>query len=365
VRSFEELLRSWGGEQAVFRYDEPSGSWMFVCIHSTTLGPAGGGTRMLVYPTPADGLADAMRLSAAMTLKMAVVGAPFGGGKAVLAVPALPGGEERRKLLLRYGALVSSLGGMFRTAADVNTSTPDLDVLAEVCPYVYGRSETLGGGGDSGRGTARGVFHGILASLRHVYGTDELRGRTVLVQGLGSVGGRLAADLAAGGADLLVSDVDAVRAQGVAASLGARVVAPEQALAAECDVFAPCAVGGVLSRDSVSILRCRIVAGAANNQLAAPEDAERLRAAGILYAPDYVINAGGILQLLGLEDLGWDEEVLEEHLAGIGATVGEIFLLAEREGISTGRAAERVALARLSGDQGSASGDAGRPRRGT
>jgi Glu/Leu/Phe/Val dehydrogenase, dimerisation domain len=227
VRSFEELLRSWGGEQAVFRYDEPSGSWMFVCIHSTTLGPAGGGTRMLVYPTPADGLADAMRLSAAMTLKMAVVGAPFGGGKAVLAVPALPGGEERRKLLLRYGALVSSLGGTFRTAADVNTSTLDLDVLAEVCPYVYGRSEKQGGGGDSGRGTARGVYYGILASLRHVYGTDELRGRTVLVQGLGSVGGRLAAELAAGGADLLVSDVDAVRAQGVAASLGARVVAPE------------------------------------------------------------------------------------------------------------------------------------------
>lgn len=347
VSSFEELLRGWDGEEAVIRYDAPTGAWMFVCVHSTVRGPAGGGTRMRVYPTPADGLADAMRLSQAMTMKMAVADAPFGGGKAVLAVPALPEGEERRALLLRYGELVESLGGTFRTAADMNTSPADLDVIAERCAYVYGRTEESGGGGDSGRGTARGVFHGIKAAVGHAYGGDDLRGRSVLVQGLGSVGSRLAAHLAEAGADVLVSDVDAGRAEAVARQVGGRVVPPEDAVGTSCDVFAPCAVGGILSEETVFRLRCRIVAGAANNQLATEDDVERLDAAGILYAPDYVVNAGGILQLLGLETFGWDEETLEANLAAIGRTLGEVFALADAEGISTERAAERIALSRL------------------
>ncbi len=347
MTAFEDLLRAWDGEQAVIRYDEPTGAWMFVCVHSTVRGPAGGGTRMRVYPAAADGLADAMRLSAGMTLKLAVADAPFGGGKAVLAVPSLPVGAERRRLLLRYGELVESLGGTFRTAADMNTSAADMDVVAERCAYVYGRSEAQGGGGDSGRGTARGVFHGIRACLRHLEGTAELAGRAVLVQGLGSVGARLASQLAEGGANLFVSDVDGERAAEVAQELGARVIPPEQVIGTDAEVFAPCAVGGVLAAESVPRLRCRIVAGAANNQLATPEDAERLHAAGILYAPDYVINAGGVLQLLGIEDLGWDEETLERHLEGIGTTLLEIFALADLEGVSSERAAEQVARSRL------------------
>jgi leucine dehydrogenase len=347
VSSFEELLRGWDGEEAVIRYDAPSGAWMFVCVHSTVRGPAGGGTRMRVYPTPAEGLADAMRLSRAMTMKLAVADAPFGGGKAVLAVPALPQGPERRELLLRYGELVDSLAGTFRTAADMNTSPADLDVIAERCAYVYGRSEQSGGAGDSGRGTARGVFHGIRACLRHADGSDDLHGCTVLVQGLGSVGARLAAHLAEAGADVLVSDVDAARAEEAARRLDAHVVPPDDVVVTPCDVLAPCAVGGILNADTVQLLRCRIVAGAANNQLDTAEDAERLHAQGILYAPDYVINAGGVLQLLGLEDLGLDEEALERNLAGIGQTLLEIFVLAGAEGISTERAAERIALSRL------------------
>ncbi|HVM58259.1 MAG TPA: Glu/Leu/Phe/Val dehydrogenase dimerization domain-containing protein [Gaiellaceae bacterium] len=342
---FEELLREWDGEQAVIRFDRESGAWMFVCIHSTVLGPAGGGTRMRVYPQPSDGLADAMRLSAAMTRKMAVVDAPRGGGKAVLAVPVLPSGEARRGLLRRYGDLVASLGGLFHTAGDMNVGPAELDVVAERCAYVYG---TSGRGGDSGRGTARGVLHGIRASVEHVFGSPALAGRTVLVQGVGSVGADLAAALAAEGARVLVADLDAELAGRVAGTAGAAVVAADAATAAECDVYAPCAVGGTLNADSIPRLRCRIVAGSANNQLAEPEDAERLREAGILYAPDYVVNAGGVLQLLGLEGLGWDEDELERRLAAIGDTLRTLFREADEAGITPAAAAERLAARRLS-----------------
>src|SRR6266545_5626529 len=158
---FEELLERWDGEQVVIRHYAESGAWMFVCVHSTTLGPAAGGTRLRTYDAPSEGLADGLRLASGMTRKFAVVGVSFGGGKAVLAVPALPTGEARRGLLHRYGDLVASLGGTFRTAADMNTNAADMDVIAERCPYVYGRTEEHGGSGDSGQGTARGVFHGI------------------------------------------------------------------------------------------------------------------------------------------------------------------------------------------------------------
>jgi leucine dehydrogenase len=344
---FEKLLERWDGEEAVIRFDHPTGTWMFICIHSTTRGPAGGGTRMQTYATPADGLRDGMRLSAAMTRKMAVLGVPFGGGKAVLAVPELPAGETRRGLLLRYGDMVASLGGTFRTAADINTSAADLDVVAERSPYVYGRSQEQGGAGDSGSGTARGVFHGIRASLHHVFGSDDLSGRRILVQGVGSVGSELARSLAGAGADVLLADLATNRAAELAERLGAQVIASESGVAVECDVYAPCAVGGTLNRESIRRLRCRIVAGSANNQLAEPEDAGRLRSAGILYAPDYVINAGGVLQLLGVEELDWDSQTLEENLARIGETLTEIYAAAETEGIPTDEAAERLAATRL------------------
>jgi glutamate dehydrogenase/leucine dehydrogenase len=337
---FEELIESWDGEEAVIRYDAESGAWIFVCIHSTALGPAGGGTRMRVYPKPADGLADAMRLSRAMTVKMAVANAERGGGKAVLAVPELPAGERRRALLLRYGRLVTSLGGLYRTAGDMNISPADLDVVREVCPWVYG---TTGGGGNSGRGTARGVLHGIRASVQHVFGSDELRGRRVLVQGAGAVGRDLVRDLVAEGAEVLVADVDEARA----AATGATVVPAGAALATECDVYAPCAVGGTLSAETIPGLRCRIVAGSANNQLGRPEDAALLRDAGILYAPDYVINAGGVVQLVGLEDRGWSEAELEQGLAGIGDTLRRVYRDADAAGVTPAEAAERLAAERI------------------
>jgi leucine dehydrogenase len=337
---FEDLLRSWDGEHAVVRHDAESGAWMFVCVHSTVLGPAGGGTRMRVYPAPAHGLADAMRLSAAMTSKMAAAGMPRGGGKAVLAVPELPTGEPRKRLLRRYGELVASLGGTYRTAGDMNISPEDLDVVAETCPWVYG---TTGRGGNSGRGTARAALHAVRATVEHVFGTPDLGGRSVLVQGAGSVGGILARELVDAGARVLVSDVDEQRA----AATGCETVPPERALETEVDVYSPCAVGGTLNAESIPRLACRAVAGCANNQLAEPADAERLRERGILYAPDYVVNAGGIIQLIGLEDESWDEAQLEERFAGVGDTLRELFAEADAEGITPSEAAGRLVRARV------------------
>jgi leucine dehydrogenase len=341
---FEDLLRSWEGEEAVIRFDSDSGAWMFVCIHSTARGPSGGGTRMRVYPTPADGLADAMRLSGAMTLKFAAADIPRGGGKAVLAVPELPTGDARRRLLLRYGDLVNALGGTYRTAGDMNITPSDLDVVAERCPYVYG---TTGRGGNSGRGTAIGTLHAIRATVDHAFGSADLAGKRVLVQGAGSVGADLVRLLQANGARVLVSDVDESRA----VTTGATVVAPADVIGTECDLYSPCAVGGTLNAETIPQLRCRAVAGCANNQLAEPSDADRLWAAGILYAPDYVVNAGGVIQLVGLEDEGWSEDELEQNLARIGDTLRTLFAAAAAEGITPAAAAERLAAERIAAAQ--------------
>jgi leucine dehydrogenase len=339
----EDVIRSWDGEEVVVRFDKPTGTWMFVCIHSTARGPAGGGTRMKTYAEPSDALADAMRLASAMTLKMAAVDMPFGGGKAVLAVPEVLDGDARRGLLVRYADLVASLRGTFNTGPDVNTSAADMDVIGERCGYVFCRTQENGGSGDPGPHTARGVFHGIRASVRHVFGTDSFEGRVVLVQGVGSVGAALAEELAAAGARVLVSDVVPERAR----DLSAEFVQAADAIGAECDVYAPCALGGTLNAETIPRLRCRIVAGSANNQLAEPEDAERLREAEILYAPDFVINAGGVLNSLGSEHLGWTREQIEERLAAIGDTLEQIYAKAEAEVITTEAAAEQLARSRL------------------
>ena len=340
---FEDLLRQWDGEHAVVRHDAATGTWIFVCIHSTKLGPAMGGTRLQTYAAPGDALEDGLRLAAGMTRKLAVLGLPCGGGKAVLAVPEVPQGEERRRLLERYGNLIESLGGSYVTGPDVNTGEADMDVIGERTDHVFCRSLGNGGSGDPSVHTALGVFHGIRATLAHTFGADDPAGRTVLVQGTGSVGAKLTRLLLDAGAIVLVSDVDDDRAR----ATGGTPVDPDNALKLECDVYAPCALGATLNADSIPRLRCRVVAGGANNQLATPEDGERLRAAGIVYAPDYVINGGGALHGIGLESLGWDAERLAREVAGIGDTLSGIYREADAAGITTSDAAERLAAERL------------------
>jgi leucine dehydrogenase len=344
---FDELLRAWDGEEVVVRYDAPSGTWMFVCVHSTALGPGAGGTRMKTYAHPRDALADGLRLSSSMTRKNAVAGLPLGGGKAVLSVPEIPNGEARRSLLLRYADMVESLHGTYWTACDMNTSPADMDILGERCSSVFGKTEAHGGSGTSAPATADGVFVGMRASAKHAFGTDDLSGRTVVVQGVGAVGSILARLVTDAGARVVVTDVDEIRAKELAVELDGDVVAPDDATATECDVFSPNATGSVLSAESIPRLRCRIVAGGANNQLAEPEDAERLSERNVLYAPDYVVNAGGIIHLASLEMLGETVAERDARIAAIGETATEVFRIADAKNISTERAADRIVLQRL------------------
>lgn len=302
---------------------------------------------MKAYASAAEGLGDAMRLSAAMTRKLAVAELPFGGGKAVIAVPEIPSGRARRELMHRYGELVDSLGGTYRTSSDVNTSEEDMDVIGERTRYVFGRSAGAGGAGNPARPTARGVLHGIRASLSEAFGSDDLEGRTVLIQGVGGVGSHLAEDLAQAGASLRLADVDAARAQAIAARVGGQVVPADRILEISADVYAPCALGGVLDAYTSAKLRCRIVAGSANNQLSDPQAADVLRGRGILYAPDYVINAGGAIAVVGLEQLGWGEVEVEAALARLGETLRAVFRRSRELGVSTAAAADALADERL------------------
>ena len=347
--SLEDLLRAWDGEEVVVRRAEDLDAWIVISVHSTRLGPAGGGTRLRVYPGFDDAVTDGLRLSQAMTVKFAAAGVAKGGGKGVLAVTAIPppGSEARRELMLRYADLIESLGGTYRTACDMNTTPPDMDVIGERTSYVYGKTEAAGGAGSSGPSTGVGVFHGMKAAAAHAFGSDDLAGRTVLVQGVGGVGGTLSELLAEAGAGLMVSDVDEGRARETAERLGTEAVPADRALEAECEIFSPNAVGAILNAESIPRLRCRVVAGGANNQLATAEDADRLAAAGILYAPDFVMNAGGVLHLIGLEELAWTPEELDARLRGIGDTVTRVFDDAESEGITSDAAALRLAHRRI------------------
>ncbi|WP_037498069.1 Glu/Leu/Phe/Val dehydrogenase family protein [Solirubrobacter soli] len=331
MSAFEHLLTGWDGQQVAVRYDADFATWMFIGVHSTFEGRSGGGTRMAVYDAPEDGLADALKLSAAMTRKMAVCNVSMGGGKAVLAVPELPVGEARVELLHRYGDFIGSLNGLYATAPDVNTSERDMDTIGERTEHVFCRSVANGGSGSTAPATAVGVFHGIRASVGHALGTD-LTGVKVLVQGFGAVGSLLAQQLKAAGADVLVSDIDPTRVDGFAA------VDPQDVIGTECDVYAPCAMGGTITATTVEALRCRVVAGAANNQLADPSLADRLHERGILYAPDYVINSGGVLHGTGLELLGWDHAQLDEALRGLGDTLLELYAGSDRSPVHAAEA---------------------------
>jgi leucine dehydrogenase len=344
--TLDSVFDGWDGEQVVVAPPDGDDTWIFVGMHSTRRGPAAGGTRIKTYATREDALGDALALATAMTAKMAVHDVPLGGGKAVLAVPEVPVGDARLRLLRRLADVIESLGGRFATGPDMNTSAADMDALGEWTEHVFCRSADHGGSGDPSPSTAHGVYHGIRASVAHALGSDDLRGRTIAVQGVGNVGATLAELLSADGATVLLADVDAGRAAAVAGRAGAQVVSPEEVLALECDVVAPCAAGGVIDDALVEQrLRCRVVAGAANNPLTSDAVADALREAGILYAPDFVINGGGALHGAGLELLGWDRETLDRRLAGIGETLTELYRRADAERTTTLAAARALAAA--------------------
>ena len=346
----ESLLKEWSGETVIVHYDRPAGAWVFIAIHSTRLGPAAGGTRMKSYLDVQAALQDALRLAEGMTYKFAVPGLPWGGGKAVIAVPTDLDSQSRPTLLRRYGALVHQLGGLFSTGPDVGTSSADMDIIAETgAPYVFARTPAAGGAGSSGPFTSLGVFTGVQVACEHLFGEASLKDRRVLVQGTGSVGGPLIEHLRAAGAEVVFSEVDEGAIHRFRDELGLEFVPAEMVYTTECDIFAPCALGGVLNHETIPQLRCRAVAGGANNQLASPEDAESLRVRGILYAPDYVVNVGGAMAILGLETQGWTQERAEKEVVeSVSRALQEVFKLAATEGITTEAAARRIAEGHLS-----------------
>jgi glutamate dehydrogenase/leucine dehydrogenase len=338
----------WDGEEEVRERDAATGAWMAIAVHSTRLGPAVGGARLKTYPSPDEAAADARRLSAAMTLKMAASGMAWGGGKGVLAVPPGLTGDVRRDLLRRYGTLVASLGGRYRTAPDVGTSSDDMDVIAETAgSWVFGRTPARGGSGPSGPATALGIHTAIRVACEHAFGDASLAARHVLVQGAGSVGGALIERLLADGARVSFSDLESA-ARPRFEVRGAAFVPPPDVIGAPCDVFSPCALGGVLSADSVPRLRCRVVAGGANNQLADASAAVTLGARGILYAPDFIANAGGACVGIHMEADGWSRERAEcSVMDRIAAALRTAFALARERGITPDAAARERARQRL------------------
>lgn len=340
--TIEDLLRAWSGEAIVARYDRPTGTWIFVAIHSTALGTAMGGARLWQYPDPAHGLYDAMRLAEGMTYKWATIGFPLGGGKSVLAASHALAGAEREGLFERFGALIESLRGAYACGPDLGTTPEDMAVIARRTTFVHGVAKD-GSTIDPGPYTALGVFSGMRAALRRTFGTDDVAGRTVLVQGVGDVGLPLARLVKKEGGRVLVSDVDPNRAGAAARELDAEIVEPNAVYTTPCDVYAPCAVGATLNADTIAVLECRIVAGSANNQLATPEDADRLHARGILYAPDYVVNAGGATALPLLGDGRATPDQVRERVRRFDQILDEIFAEAAERNESPYYAAQRRA----------------------
>jgi leucine dehydrogenase len=347
IEGTQELLESWTGLGVVQGFDSETGTWMFIALHDATLGMMVGGCRMKRYEAPADAMLDAMRLAEGMTYKWAAIDFPFGGGKSVLAIPRFLEREEKHGLLRRFGRLLESLRGAYATGVDLGTTPEDMDVLAQASRYVMGHGREGSGTEDPGPYTALGVLSGIRAALRALDGKPEPAGKSVLIQGAGDVGEPLARLLAEADARLLVSDIDEGRAAEIAASVEGEVVPVAETYRTPCDVFAPCAVGAVLNAETIPQLACRIVAGSANNQLDRPQDAEALHDRGILYAPDYVVNAGGAIAF-GLMYLGASEpEEIRKRVQSIEDRLDRIFMEARTRDESPAHGARRFATATL------------------
>ena len=338
----------WGAhEQVVMCQDSATGLNAIIAIHSTVLGASLGGTRWKPYDSTDEALTDVLRLSRAMTYKSSAAGLDLGGGKAVIIGD--PARDRSDEFLRTYARFVHSLSGRYITAEDVGTTMEDMDFMSKESPYVAGISEALGGSGDPSPVTSIGVFSAVKAAAKHVWGTEALEGRHVCVSGVGKVGSELARHLAGAGARLTIADIVPESAQRIAAETGAEIVDVEKVHAVDCDIFSPCALGGVLNENSIPELSCKVIVGAANNQLATPQDAERLRAAGIVYVPDYIGNAGGVINIACEADPGgYDGARARQRVAdNIFASTTDVLEIAEREGITTALAADRRAEARL------------------
>ena len=336
-----DTLAEMGHEQLVICSDPSAGYRGIIAIHSTTLGPALGGTRFWKYASDEEAIVDALRLSRGMTYKNAVAGLNLGGGKAVIIGDNKT--KSREMIFRAHGRFVESLGGRYVTAEDVGTSPADMDFVQMETEYVAGLA---GRSGDPSPVTAHGVFRTIEASAKFRWGSNDLSGKTISLQGCGHVGYYLAKELAAAGAKLIVTDIDPERVKRVVSEFGATAVKPDEIYGVKADIFAPCALGAIINDKTIPQLKVEIVAGGANNQLAEARHGDELEAKGLLYAPDYVANAGGVINVYS-ELAGWDSSRSLRKADEIYDTILGVFEIAKQDGLPTYQAADRLAERRL------------------
>lgn len=339
-----EYMKKYDYEQLIFCCDARIGLSAIIAIHDTTLGPALGGARMWPYQSEEEAILDVLRLARAMTYKSSAAGLNLGGGKAV--IMGDPAKDKSEGLFRSFGRFMESLKGRYITTEDVGTSVQDMQHIRAETTYVTGLPISWGSSGDPSPLTGFGIYHGMKACLKEVFGSDSLRGRTVAIQGFGKVGSHLARHLHNEGASIVVTDINKETTKMANEELGAILVNPDEIYGVECDIFSPCALGGVLNSQTIPRLRCRIVAGGANNQLEREEDSDLLQQRGILYAPDYIVNAGGVINI-AVELKGYNPELAKAQVAGIYHTMERVITLAKLERISPARAADKLAVSRI------------------
>jgi leucine dehydrogenase len=330
-------MQEFNHEQVVFCQAKDVGLKAIIAIHDTTLGPALGGTRMWSYASETEALKDVLRLSRGMTYKAAAAGLPLGGGKAVIIGD--PKKDKSQALFRSYGRFVNSLDGRYITAEDVGTNVFDMECALLETDFVTGTDPCHGGSGDPSPYTALGTFYGIKACLSKVFGDDSFKGRTFAVQGVGAVGAHLVGHLVKNGAKVIACDIDKDKLAAVKKEFSIETVPPEDIYKVKCDVFSPCALGAVINDKTIEYLQCKIVAGGANNQLERLDHADALKKRGICYAPDYVINAGGLMNVF-LELEGYSRERCERMVQNIYHNVARVLKIADEMGVTTARAAD-------------------------
>ena len=332
-------------EQVVFCNDKDTGLKAIIGIHNTVLGPALGGTRMWKYSNEWEALNDVLRLSRGMTYKSAISGLNLGGGKAVIIGDAKS--DKTPELIIKFGQFINSLSGKYITAEDVGTTTPDMDLIREHTKFVTGISESKGGSGNPSPVTAFGVYMGMKAAAKYKFGSDSLSGKKILVQGIGHVGETLVDYLTKEGARVQITDINIERLQEIGTRYGAQIFAGDDIYSADVDIYAPCALGATVNDETINSLKAKIIAGAANNQLANEEvHGKILKHKGILYAPDFLINAGGIINVYG-EIVGYDKAEAMRRTENIFNTTLEIFDFADKNGLTTYQAALSIAQKRI------------------
>ncbi|TQS74699.1 Glu/Leu/Phe/Val dehydrogenase [Ornithinibacillus gellani] len=331
-------------EQLVFCQDENSGLKAVIAIHDTTLGPALGGTRMWTYQSESEAIEDALRLARGMTYKNAAAGLNLGGGKTVIIGD--PKKDKNPEMFRAFGRYIQSLNGRYITAEDVGTSVDDMDLIHMETDYVTGISPEFGSSGNPSPVTAYGVYKGMKASAKEAFGSDSLEGKVIAVQGVGNVAYRLCEYLHEEGASLIVTDINKEAVQRAVDAFGAKAIDPNDIYSVDCDIYAPCALGATINDDTIPVLKAKVIAGSANNQLKTPEHGDIIHEKGIIYAPDYVINSGGVINVAD-ELNGYNQNRALRKVEGIYDILGKVYEIAKRDHIPTYVAADRMAEERI------------------